>query len=368
MKRILILSDINSSHTQKWCASLAQSGFHIGIFSLSFPTVKWYESFENVSVFCPVSFEEETFRSSSFSKLKYLKAVLPLKKVIRKFSPDIVHAHYATSYGIIGALAGFHPYFISAWGSDLMDFPYRNSINSKLIKYIFSKADRVLATSKTLAGHAEKFSSKKIDILPFGVDTNKFKPVKVENIFKIDCVVIGAVKSLEQIYGIDILIKAFAKLNSKYWQKNLRLLLVGSGSKEADYKQLVKDLKIQEQTFFAGRIPHNELYKYYNMIDIFVNASHNESFGVSVLEASACEKPVVLTSVGGLIEVAEEMVTGMFIDPGNAEALENTLEKLIADEGLRLTLGANGRKKVQQEYEFNDCLAKQIEIYESSVK
>ncbi|MEP7171185.1 MAG: glycosyltransferase, partial [Bacteroidota bacterium] len=102
-----------------------------------------------------------------------------------------------------------------------------------------------------------------------------------------------------------------------------------------------------------------------NMMDIFVNVSHNESFGVSVLEASACEKPVVLTSVGGLMEVAEDFVTGIFVPPANIAAVAAALEKLIIDKNLRLTLGMNGRKKVEREYEFSTCLAKQIEIYES---
>jgi glycosyltransferase involved in cell wall biosynthesis len=368
LKRILILSDINSAHTQKWCVALAKAGLSIGVFTLSFPKVNWYESFENISVFCPVRFEEQTFRSSAITKLKYLNAVPALKKIINEFAPDAVHAHYATSYGLIGALAGFHPYIISAWGSDLMDFPENSFLKSQLIKYIFKKTDKILVTSKVLSTHAEKFSSKKIDIIPFGVDTNKFKPMEVQSVFKNDCIVIGTVKSMEQIYGIDILIRAFAQLNRKFPTLNLRLLLVGSGSRENEYKELVSNLNIKKQTFFAGRIQHNDLVSYYNMMDIFVNISRNESFGVSVLEASACEKPVVVTSVGGLPEVAEDMVTGLLVPPSDTEAVVRAMEKLVNDKNLRLTLGVNGRKKVMQEYEFSKCLAKQIEIYNDVIE
>ncbi len=367
MKRILILADINSAHTQKWSISLAQAGFDIGIFTLSFPDNQWYENFENISVFCPFRFSKQTFHSSSLSKIKYLKAVPGLKKIIQKFNPDILHAHYATSYGLIGALTDFHPYLISAWGSDLMDFPQKNIINSKLIKYIFNKAGRILATSKTLAIYAEKFSSKHIDIIPFGVDTNKFGPMKVNNLFETGCIVIGAVKSMEAIYGIDILIKAFAELNLKMPENNLKLLLVGSGSKEMEYRQLVKDFQLEEKAFFTGRIPHNELPKYYNMMDIFVNISYNESFGVSVLEASACEKPVIATAVGGLNEVVVENVTGCFVKPGDISASADAIEKFILNPELRYQYGKEGRKMVEQKYSWNENVREQIQIYNSLI-
>jgi glycosyltransferase involved in cell wall biosynthesis len=362
-KRLLILSDINSAHTQKWCIDLAKTGFSVGIFTLSFPVSTWYESFKNISVFCPIHFEEDTFRLSAISKLKYLKAVTPLRKVIRDFTPDIVHAHYASSYGLIGALTGFRPYLISAWGSDLMDFPDKSFLKARLLKYIFKKADRIFATSKTLATHAEKFSSKKIDIIPFGVDSEKFKPVKVESIFNTDSTVIGTVKSMEQIYGIDVLIKSFAKLNLKNPHLNLRLLLVGSGSKEAEYMHLVEDLNICDQTLFAGRIGHSELVKYYNMIDIFVNVSRNESFGVSVLEASACGLPVVVSRVGGLTEVVEENKTGFYVEPDNINELTLILEKMITDHTLRIQLGNAGREFVKSNYEWKDSLAAMENVY-----
>jgi len=193
MKRILILGDINSSHIQKWCISLAREGNDIGVFSLSFPGNKWYEKFENISVFTPLKFTNEIFHSSIWIKLKYLKAIPKLKKIIKQFNPDILHAHYATSYGIIGALSGFHPFLIYTWGTDLMEFPYKTLMHGKFLKFIFSRADQIFATSKTLYSHSEKFTDKKIVIIPFGVDTAMFKPGRRESLFAADNVVIGTV-------------------------------------------------------------------------------------------------------------------------------------------------------------------------------
>jgi glycosyltransferase involved in cell wall biosynthesis len=76
----------------------------------------------------------------------------------------------------------------------------------------------------------------------------------------------------------------------------------------------------------------------------------------------------VVTSVGGLPEVAEDLVTGILVPASDTEAVVRALEKLMTDKNLRLTLGVNGRKKVMQEYEFSKCLAKQIEIYNDVIE
>lgn len=367
-KRILILSDINSAHTQKWCVALAQNGFNIGVFSLTFPNNKWYEGYENISVFCPIRFKKEIFHSSAITKLKYLKTVPTLKKVIREFAPDIVHAHYATSYGLIGAVAGFHPYLISAWGSDLMDFPYKNGINFRLLKHILKKADRILATSKILADHVEKFTSKEVDIIPFGVDLKKFAPNETKSIFSKNDMVIGVVKSMEEIYAIDTVIKTFFQLNNKYPNSNLKLLLAGSGSRDEEYKQLVNKLHIKSKTVFTGRILYEDVVNYYNMIDIFVNVSYNESFGVSVLEASACELPVVVSKIGGLIEVVEENKTGLFVEAGSISSLCDALEKLIYDTELRSKMGKAGREFVSKNYDWKKSVLEMESIYRTFLK
>ena len=69
------------------------------------------------------------------NKLFYFKFVKLLKTAIKKFTPDVLHAHYATSYGLIGALSGFHPFVISAWGTDVMRFPQKNFINKFILQY-----------------------------------------------------------------------------------------------------------------------------------------------------------------------------------------------------------------------------------------
>ena len=354
--KLLMLSDINSPHTQKWAMALANKGVQVAIFSITQPALNWYSQHD-------IKLLNEFSERKALSKIEYLRLLPMLKKAIFQFKPDIVHAHYATSYGLLGALSGFHPFVISVWGSDVMDFPNRSLLHKIILQYNFKKADRICATSETLVDAIKKISAKKTDKIPFGIDTNYFKPSKISSIFPPSTIVIGTVKSLEKIYGIDILIKAFKIAVTNNSNRELRLLIVGGGSKEEEYKNLVIELNLSDKVIFTGKIEHSKVVDYHNMIDIFINVSRNESFGVAVLEASSCEKPIIASKIGGLKEVVLNDKTGFLVEPENIEATAEAIQQLIENKGLCKKMGIDGRIFVQKQFDFNNNLAAAIAIY-----
>ena len=361
MKRILFLADINSSHTRKWAESLEDKGFDIGVFSLRNSESDWWKE-KNISVFCAGTANTK-FSSTSFSKISYLKVIPQLKNIIKKFQPDILHAHYATSYGMIGARTNFHPFIISAWGSDVMDFPNKSFLHKLILKKILSKADEILATSPTIEKYIKLIINRNIVITPFGVDTEVFKPTKVKSLFNENDIVIGTIKSLEKVYCIDILIKSFAKIKNKY--NNSKLLIVGEGTQRKELELYAMDVGITEkEIYFAGKIDHTEIPSFHNMIDIFVNISEYESFGVSVLEAMACEKPVIVTNTGGLSEIVENDSLGLKIPIRDVDALVSKLKVLLDDNLIRETIGIKARKYVHEKYEWKKSVEKMVNIYD----
>ena len=115
-------------------------------------------------------------------------------------------------------------------------------------------------------------------------------------------------------------------------------------------------------TIFTGFIEHEEIHKYHNMLTISLFLS-NESFGVSVIEASACEKPVIVSNIGGLPEVVENDVTGIIVDPFNIEQIIQAIEKLIFNRELRIWLGKNGRERVKKLYNWEDNVKQMDDLY-----
>ncbi len=207
------------------------------------------------------------------------------------------------------------------------------------------------------------YSNKKIKLTPFGIDVNKFRSFETRGFFDSADIVIGTIKSLEYRYGIDYLLKTFAIIKTEFNALNVKLLIVGTGVQEAYLKKLSEELGINSDTVFAGYINYSEIPRYHNMIDIFCALSLEESFGVSILEACACEKPVVVSDAGGLPEVVEHKKTGLVVKRKDPQLAAEAISTLIKDECLRKTLGKNGRKKVITEYKWEDSVAKMVTIY-----
>jgi len=370
--RLFLLANVNSIHAQRWAIALANRGIEILFFSLSkVEGDNPFDTLKNIELFT-FGFDEKFTKndSSGLSKFRYLKVLPLLKQKINRFQPDILHAHYLSGYGTLGALSGFHPFVVSVWGSDIFDFPKKSYFHKKLIEFNLKKADRVLSTSKIMAKEINLYTLKDIDITPFGIDMEQFKPMKVKSLFDENDIVIGTVKTLEEKYGIEYLIKAFKILSDKNKDLPLKLLIVGSGSLDEDLKQLTKDLKIEDKTIFTGKVPFIDIPKYHNMLSVSVSVSvlNSESFGVAIIEASSCAKPVVVANVGGLPEVVEDKVTGFIVPPRDGKATADAIEKLILDRSLQIKMGINGRERVKKLFNWSDNVTQMTTIYKEILK
>ncbi|MDQ1244500.1 MAG: L-malate glycosyltransferase [Campylobacterota bacterium] len=362
--KLLLLSDPNSPHTIKWAKSLAKNHIEIVIFGFGDLHVSDYDGVANIKI--KTLNQSITRMEGSFAKLKYLKALPTIKKIINDFQPDIVHAHYASSYGLLGALSGFHPFVLSVWGSDVFSFPHKSFLHKAMLKFNLEKADKILSTSNVMAKETKLYTNKNVVVTPFGIDMEQFKPIEAKSLFAKEDIVVGTVKTLEDKYGIEYLIKAFKILSDKYPNLPLKLLIVGGGSLENSLKNLIKELSLEEKTIFTGKVPFVDVPKYHNMlsVSVSVSVSESESFGVAVIEASACEKPVIVSNVGGLPEVVENRVSGFVVPPRDPQKTADAIEKLVLDKNLQEEIGKNGRDRVKKLYNWEDNVRQMIKIYE----
>jgi glycosyltransferase involved in cell wall biosynthesis len=203
-------------------------------------------------------------------------------------------------------------------------------------------------------------------VTPFGIDTRIFLP-KVNKIHS-DEIVIGTVKTLESVYGIDTLIKAFCVIQKRNLPMRTRLLIVGKGSKMGDYKQLARSLEQEDKIEFFGFVNHDEVPSLLQSFDVFVALSRSESFGVSVLEASACGLPVVVSDAEGFVEVVENNKTGLIVPKNDEVAAAKAIEELILDPEKRKQMGQFGRAHVEENYSRDKSLDIMIEAYTQTIQ
>jgi glycosyltransferase involved in cell wall biosynthesis len=359
--KILILADPAATHTIKWVNALNERGFDIFLFGLSVYNPDFYNKNITIrSLNLPESVRDNI--DGSLYKLLYFKAVVQIRRIIRQFGPDILHAHYASSFGLLGALSDFHPFIVSVWGSDVYTFP-SSFLRRAMLRFTFSKADKILSTSRAMKKETNQYTDKEIGLTPFGIDVTKYYPEPVAGLFNKGDIVIGTVKTLKKNYGIEYLVRAFHLLKVKFPAAPLKLLIVGGGDQMDYLKNLAGQLGIMKYSLFTGFINPNEVAAYHNMLDIYVAPSIKESFGVAILEASACGKPVVVSNVGGLPEVVDDGITGYVTEKGDPEKLADKIEKLLFDENLRIRLGQKGREKVMKDYNWNESVETMVVIY-----
>ena len=299
------------------------------------------------------------------SPLRYFSAARELRQIIRAIQPDLVHAHYAAGYGTLGRLTRFHPYIVSVWGSDVFEVPARSPAHRLLIRANLACADHVCSTSHFMAEQARKFYRGPITVTPFGVDCSKFAP-QPDRVRAQDQLVIGTVKSLEEAYGVEYLIKSFAILAVKYGtSRKLRLVIAGDGALRRKLRKLANDSGIGAMTEFLGPVPHKDVPAVLNRFSIFVVPSVFETFGVAVLEASSCALPVVVSDAEGLSEVIRDRKTALIAPRRDAAATAEAISQLIENPELRCELGDGGRKFVLANYEWSQTAARMERVYQS---
>jgi glycosyltransferase involved in cell wall biosynthesis len=365
-KKILLLGNSDSVHIQKWATALAGQGYVLGIFSFNKARFKWHEGYDNIHVIYEPPGLKDVFSFSD--KLAYALLLPKLRKAIREFNPDILHAHYATSYGLLGALSGFRPFVLSTWGSDVFEFPNKSQIHKRILKYNLSQADAILSTSHAMKHEVAGYTNKPIEVTPFGVDMNVFYPREVKTETERRAVYIGMIKSIEEKYGVQNIIEAVHIIKSRNNDLNFKVLLVGDGKDSDFYKKEISDLHLEENFVLPGKISYDQVSYYHNLIDIFVNVSVvNESFGVSVIEAMACEKPVIVSNAAGLKEIVTDD-TGIIIEKNDSQKLADALEKLIKNPDMAAHMGARARKHVAAKYNIEKCLDIMTQVYDLFAK
>ena len=160
-------------------------------------------------------------------------------------------------------------------------------------------------------------------------------------------IVVGQVGNLTKHKRPDLLLRCFAEAYSH--NVNLHLVLVGEGPLREELQSLIVDLRLMHVVTLTGYVPDVVCY-YQHIIDINVLASNAEGLGISVIEASACAIPSIVTDCTGLREVVDDNITGLTFESDDAGQLTNGILRLADDSRLRRNLALAARKKVEREF------------------
>ena len=296
---------------------------------------------------------------------------------------DIIHSHYWLS-GLIGASLS------KAWNINHVVMFHtlalakeialgKNStppIRMKAEKKIIQSANKIICSSyheKELICSLSEIPERKVEVIPLAVDNNIFKPndlvVSRKKLgIEIDSKVILNVSRLDPVKGIDVLIKAIAKIKNK---KGIELKIIGGEIKASQYKiylqELVKKLNLTNHVQFLGSIAHGDLVKYYNASNLVVVPSRYESFGLVALEAFASGRPIIASNVGGLSSIINNGSNGFLVESENIDELSLKIEEVLNNINLSSKIGFQAYLDAKN-YSWDHTAHSVFQVYRDSYK
>lgn len=305
--------------------------------------------------------------------------------VVSEQDPDIVHAH---SPSLIGAACEGccrernlpFVYEIRAfWEDAAVD---RGAVSQRSLRYalrrhhetfVAKRADAVITICDGLRQDLEKreVGADRIRVVPNGVDHERFRPISADRSLEkelgcSDKVVIGFIGTFFHFEGLQHLVRAMKRIVAD--EGNAVLLLVGEGQMYRELQALTRDIGLEDHVLFTGRVPHDQVLRYYSIMDMLVYPRISRRITELVtplkpLEAMSMAKPTVMSDVGGLRELADAPDVAKFFEAGNDEDLARQCLSLCSDPELRERLGRNARRNVVANWGWEERAEETIDIY-----
>jgi PEP-CTERM/exosortase A-associated glycosyltransferase len=309
-----------------------------------------------------------------------------LAEIIPQVKPDVLHAH-SPSLNAIAALRAGKKFGIPVvyevrafWEDAAVDHgtSSENGLRYKLTRaletYALKRADAVTTICEGLRKDivARGIPADKVTVIPNAVDLDKFSmggsadPQLKEKLGLAGSRLIGFIGSFYAYEGLDVLLRAVPLLAAQ--MPDLRVLLVGGGPQDAQLRQLAKELGIDDKVVFTGRVPHDQVNKYYDLLDVLVYPRLSMRLTDLVtplkpLEAMAQGRILAASDVGGHLELIADGKTGVLFRADDPASLAQKVGALLESQQKWPALRQAGRDYVELERNWPVSVARYKKIY-----
>ena len=332
--------------------------------------------------------------SGAMSKLPLLNQVADIDALTRRLDavtaqvqPDILHAHSPLLDAIPALWVGRRRnipvvYEVRAFWEDAAvdhgtttEGSARYRLTRALETYVFKHVDAVTCICEGLRLDivARGVDAGKVTVIPNAVDVEKFTFGAIPDaqlkaqLGLTDARVLGFLGSFYAYEGLDLLIQALPRMLAR--APDVRLLLVGGGPQEANLKQQAQALGVADKVLFTGRVPHDQVNRYYDLVDVLVYPRHSMRLTELVtplkpLEAMAQGRVFVASDVGGHKELIRDGETGVLFKAGDPQSLADKVLALLNAPERWPALKTAGRRFVETERNWQVSVARYQPVYE----
>ncbi|MHA2060981.1 MAG: glycosyltransferase family 4 protein [Candidatus Sifarchaeia archaeon] len=298
---------------------------------------------------------------------------------------DLIHAHdWLTGLAAIELKHGFRLPLVTTVHST--ELGRRNGLHDDgqqmihaIEKRLSFESWRIIACSKYMADqikYAYAISGNKIDVIPNGVYTTKFKSVNgqstVDSSFRRKFAtdpekIVLYVGRMVPEKGVNVLVGSIPQVIAS--MPNAKFIFVGDGYYRAQYMRIAYGLGVAHKCYFTGFLEDDrDVQKLFTLADVCVFPSLYEPFGIVALEAMAAGTPVIVSDIGGLSEIIDHGHTGLKVPVNNSNALARAIISLLSDSGLASSLRKNALETVQKLYHWQRIAKQTTQVYQRVVR
>lgn len=321
--KICFLGDAASIHIRRWCEYFRDKGDKVSIISFREAEIP------GVNV---IYIGDKLNINSEGGNLTYLKKIWTIKKIISDLKPDIVNAHYLTSYGFLAALTRIKPLVVSTWGSDILVTPKRNIIYKKLTEFVIKRSNLITSDSNFMSEEIVNLGGKKENIItaPMGIDITNFNLVgrstENRNTFL-------SMRTLCKNSNIEYILTAFKNVIKE--KPDAKLIITNSGELEREILDLIKKLALESNVEFLGFIDRERVEELLKTCDVYLSTPTSDSTSVNLLEAMACGIFPIVSNIPANKEWIESEINGLIVEALNVDKLTKAMLKALENNSLR---------------------------------
>jgi glycosyltransferase involved in cell wall biosynthesis len=322
--------------------------------------ITWMNGLKEFGDFEIVTWELKN-SSNGFHRVKrlieILTTILTIKSIVKKFSPDMVIAERTTSYGFLASICGIKPIAIAQQGITDLWPPNSPLVFLKKImqNHAFKKADLIHAWGVAMAVNIEKneVDMSKVLVLPKGINLATFRFETTNNANKINAVV---TRSLEPEYKHDLILKAFSTLKKR--NIPFQLTIVGDGTQLKNLKTLTKNLNIENEVVFTGRVCNNQIPDFLAAANFYISTPVTEGASASLFEAMACGCFPIVSDLPGNRSWIQQQENGILVKILDESSLVNALEWSFKESEFTKKAILQNRKFIEENVNYKINMTK----------
>lgn len=316
--KICFMGDGNSIHIKRWVSYFSNKRHDVYLITFSKCDI------EGATVYEVGDFGI----NPNGGNWKYLFYVRQIRKIIKNIKPDIISAHYVTSYGLLAALSGFKRVVITAWGSDILVTAKKNTVYKLLTKFSLNRSKLITCESQYLNQTIMQYTKTNVITVPMGINRELCYKNRSLSQNQIKFV---SLRALVPNSNIELIIKSFSRLITENKDRDLQLIIGNDGPLRKDIEKLIEELQIEKNVKIVGFLKNNVLEELLLTSNVHISIPTSDSTSVTLLQAMGSGILNIVSNIPANNEWIIDGVNGLTLEGFNEEKLKLCMERAIDD-------------------------------------